>query len=738
MKKNLKYIANIFIIFAFFVCGFFLSSCCSPKPVKVYVNFIGADERLGLQSYSYYVEYNSPTKITFSIPAGYDHNEIVASINGVNKELTFQYDGQVEEGYEYDVGKTLSWYMNHVRSNFTLDINLTQMTKIKHQITLDSELNDFKIVTVSKEKTEGRFSSLKSSDVLETIDFNGKVAYVEYGSYILFIHNTRNSKYDAIYSNLNHYTNIKNQANIGTLNYSVYNLAKKGNTDYYFDNDPYTAIYYFGEIKEDIKLYSQIPDFEEDKGFDIERQPNIFYLFTNLSEYNSDLLTMEAFTLTTSVYDESNDDIDKIDGNVVKKVTPSEVFNDRYDLYKIYLGENLDSETLIDEYEKGDLNTDLYFVVSSTMGIENINFNMLKDAFEKTQYGEGYKLSLSETKTEKNKFYLKLDKDTLFKFSLDRDLIDASNVVHEYKTGSAILYPEVDYSFFNTAKMGNYSRIFQVVQINNNDAGINSEDLHINFYIKDGEEIKYGLTDHEFWISNHEKRDCVYFRTSDLFSEPDETGKRTYKNNLYIEVRGKEYENFKSVLLDTVSFGAQGETLTKVALDVENPKVYNGYKDYFLSKLIYEDLGEYTVTITVNLKGAYKEGVALDFSKLNMSGYSEVYITSNDQFETLSDFSFIHNNNKEDFSGIAFSMYRDLYYFTFSSDPNFDIEIRLDPDDPNTVISSSKNFCDIMGNPLSIEVHSGEFYYLKVIKQDKIFELIHEGKMYVVNKTYGA
>ena len=192
MKKNLKYFAKVFVIFAFFVCGFFLSSCCSPKPVKVYVNFIGADERLGLESYSYYVDYNSPTKITFSIPAGYDHNKIVASVDGNTKELKFQYDGQAEEGYEYDVGKTLSWSINSVRSNFTLDVDLTQMTKIKHKVTLDSQLNDFKIVTVSKEKTEGRFSSLKNTDVLHVLFyFEGSEANMQILNGIHFDYNTQ-------------------------------------------------------------------------------------------------------------------------------------------------------------------------------------------------------------------------------------------------------------------------------------------------------------------------------------------------------------------------------------------------------------------------------------------------------------------------------------------------------------------------------------------------------------------
>lgn len=732
--KKIRYVTNIFIVFAFFVCGFLLSSCCYPKPVKVTVNFIGADERLGLEDYSYTVKYNSPTTISFKVPEGYDHNKLVASIGEKIIDLDCEYDENEDDGFHYAVGKTLSWSLGAVRSKFTLDIDMTEMTMVKHKITLESGLADFKVVVVPQEKTESRFSSLDSSDVLETIDFNGNIAYVEYGSYILLIHNTEKSSYDAIYSNLNHYTDAKNQANIGTLNYSVYNLAKKGNTNYYYNRDPYTAIYYFGQIKEDIKLYPKIPDFEEDRGFDIERQPNVFYLFTNLSEYNSDMLTMEAFSSTDVLYNSTDPNIDRIDGKVIKKVSPYQIYKDKYDVHKIYLGDDLASDILINENDKKKVNTDLYFLVSSSMGIENINFNLLKDAFEKTQYGEGYKLTLSETKTNKGKFCLKLDKKTLVDFILERDLIDENNIVHKYKSGSAILYPEVDYSFFNTQKMGNYTRIFQIITINNNDTGITRDDVHINFYLKDGGGVKYGLSDHEFWISNREKRDCVYFKTSDLFGEQEGTRKKAYKNNLYIEVRGKEYTDFRSVVINSVSFGVYDEVLTKTPLKVENAKEYNGYKDYLLSKLPYEELGEYTITISINLKSAYKEPTTLDFSTLNLANEDGLSITSNEQFESLSDFSYISSINKDNFSSIQFSIYRDLYYFTTSADSNFDIEIRLDPDDPSTIISSSKNFCDIMGNPIAIEVRPGEFYYLKVIKQDTIFELLTNDKMYVVNK----
>ncbi len=62
----------------------------------------------------------------------------------------------------------------------------------------------------------------------------------------------------------------------------------------------------------------------------------------------------------------------------------------------------------------------------------------------------------------------------------------------------------VDYAFFDEAKKVSYSRIFQEINIQNNDANISKQDLFVNLYIKDGEEnsitsdaVKIGLAKRE-------------------------------------------------------------------------------------------------------------------------------------------------------------------------------------------------------------------------------------------------
>ena len=71
----------------FVLMGFFLSSC-SAKQCEVKVTFVGVDEDLELESYSYYVPFNESTTMTVKIPEGYDHTKVVTSINGYEQELS--------------------------------------------------------------------------------------------------------------------------------------------------------------------------------------------------------------------------------------------------------------------------------------------------------------------------------------------------------------------------------------------------------------------------------------------------------------------------------------------------------------------------------------------------------------------------------------------------------------------------------------------------------------------------
>ena len=738
MKKIIRILSVSFVFTVMLFCGILLSSCCSPKPCEVKVTFVGADERLELEDYSYYVDFSETSKVSFTVPKGYDHTKISGSISGVSVPFEVQYkQGEiVEEGYEYTLDKEITFVTNFVKRDFELIIDLTQMLKLKFDITLANGMENFQAFLINKEKTEKFFTSFNESDVISKVNFVNNKASIEYGNYVVLVHNKVVSKinYDSLYSEVNHYTNANNLANVGSINYSYYKRAKKGNADYVFNSNPNTALYYFGEIKESVNLYTKIPNYVEDRGFQIDRKPNTFYLFTNLSEYNSDLLTMQAYTTTNKVYNSTDANMDRINGKVVEKVDPSAIYSDRYDVHKIYLGNNLDEDVLVDNADKSTLNKELFFVVSSSMDLSNINFYLLNDEYERTK--NAYTIAVNESLTDKGNYYISFSSEDLAHFSLDRDYVATNGTIYNYQTGLAILYPEVDYNFFGAHKLTDYMRIFKNINIINTDSEITANDLHLNFYLKDDDgNIKYGLTDSHFWPNDMYKRDCVYFNTTDIFDYNAEDGLNYYKNNLYLEIRGKEYTNFRSVTINYVTIYSDTEALADGQVNVENYKDYNGIKDFKVRRLIYRDLGEYTINIYVSLNGTFKEPTTLDFSFAQMPNiYTQgVYMTDNPLFASLADFSFIGGGNKDTFNSLSFSYVKDLYYFTNTSDSTFDIEIRLDPNDPTTTISTSQNFCDIMGNVITMEIN-GEKFYIKVIKQDTIYELLDSGKMYVVKK----
>ena len=738
MRKLLKSISISFGFFALILCGFLLCSCCSPKPCKATITFEGADARLGLNSYAYDVKFSDNTKVTFDVPKGYDSSVIKGYISGVEIPYEVQYDDKqtLEEGYEYTVDKKITFQIENVKRNFELTIDLTQMQKLQFEVTLNNGMNNFQALIIDKELTENFMTKLDESDVINTVNFvNGK-ASIEYGNYVVFMHNKSVSKvnYNAIYSNVNHYTLDINKANIGSINYSYYNRAKKGNTDYTFNSNPNTALYYFGEIKEDIKLYSQIPNYIEDKGFVINRAPNSFYLFSNIAEYDSDLLTMEMYTSCNLTYNSSNANMDKIDGKTVLKVDKSARYKDRYDIHKIYLGNDLQSGVLLDDESRKGLNKDLYVVLTTTLDIQSFNFYLLNDEFERTF--NSYRVNVQSDLTDKGKYYITFSKEDLDKFSLTRDYVSSNGSIHEFKTGLAILYPEVDYSYFSSVKGKTYLRIYKNIVINSDNLDITTNDIFVNLYLKDGDNIKYGLNDNHFWPNSVTKTDCVYFKLSDIFDWSETEKRYYYKENLYFEIRGEKYKNFKSPTINYFTVHTDDENLTiDSPVRIEDYKTYNGYKDFKISSLIFKNLGEHTLTVRATMREPYKEPVTLDFSQLQLpSIYTQgLFITSNSLFNDRNDFSFINGGLKDNFNGLKFSMTRDLYYFSNCADSDFDIEVRLDPNDSSTCISSSQNFCDIMGRKITMEIN-GEPYAIKVIKQDTIFNLLENGKMWVVKK----
>ena len=732
-KKNLL---SLIFVFALAICsGILFSSCCSPKACKVNVNFIGADPRLNLNSYSYEVDFTDTTTITFKVPKGYDHTKIRAEISGVNIDYDVTIDDVFyENDYLYDCNKTIKLRIENVKRYFTMNIDLSNMPKLTYDINLKDNLSGFKAVVISEEITD-RFIKLDASDIIKEVQFVNQKATIEYGDYVVLVNTNPSDNYSALYSELNHFTSDKNKANIGSLKYSQYDLAKKGNTNYLYAGDIYSSLYYIGEIKEDMNIYSAIPGYIVDKGFDIDRKPNTFYLFTNLSEYNSDILTMEAYTTTDEAYNSSNANLDKIDGKTVKKVDPDSIYNNRYDLHKIYLGSDLKGDTLIDEADKVNLQENLYFIVSSDIGLDKLEFKLLHDAYESAY--NGYPLSLSDTQTERGKSFLRLDLADLIKFSLKRDFVDIRQVVYEYMSGSAILYPAIKEKVYSDDKDNSvyaYSKFYLAKEFKVSNPDIVKNDIFFNLYIKNGDEIKYGFRDYTKDIHQPDPQDLIVFQTKDLFDENDE-----YKGNLYLTIKGPDYKNFKSIQLKSLNFYLGRDLLSRDGFEVDDAKTFNGCEKFLIGDMDKSMLSVYTVKAIMVLKSSYNMPTALDFSQLDTpSDFSEgLYITNNSLFESLSDFSFVNSGNRYDFnknslSPITFSSSNDLYYFIRSTDPNFDIEMRLDANDPNTVISSSKDYCDITNTPLTLEVN-GMPYKIKVIKQDTIYELLDD-KIYVVKK----
>ena len=734
MEKKYRICTFIFMCFLLCFVVLIFESCCSPKEIVINVHFEGADSRLGLKDYKFKNEFGTSAYITFDVPKGYDHTKIKGTAEGYDLEYSVDYEiSNAEETYGmdylYDLNKSVTYRIAMVKRSCNVIIDMTEMTKKTFSLSLDSGMDGFKVLIISKEQTEG-LVKLLSKDVQETIEFTNNVATVEYGKIAILLHNrkTSNQSYSAIYSELGKFTSSGNIKNQGTLRYSEYPVAQKGNTLYNFNYDSTQCLYYLGEIREDISMQSTIPNFEYEKGFSIDRTPNIFYLFTNLSEYNSDILTMNVYSPVGNNY--NGNDLDSIDGISIQKVSPAQIYNDRYDLHKIYLGQDLDSDPVVTD--KQNVNTDLYLEVSSCVGISNINFYLLAYEREDTKYAT--KLELSSKTSTKGRYYIKLSQEILENYCQNRDMI-VGNRVYDYKTGSAILYPEFSYDLFQQDRQNReykYTRIWLTEKIISTQTTATDKDFHFNLYIKNGNEIKYGLIDYHSEARSVKPRDCIYFLTEDLFDGD------TYKNTLYAEIRGSTYQDFRTLMLKNVQFTLGYNTvLNFYPTEIANPQEYNGLKDFSV-KLVKETLSEYILRVDINVIDAYQTLTTLDFSYLefpNNSITNAIYMTSKSEFSDFSDFFSVTPVNKtlyKDNDNLKFSSNQDLYYFVKSDEESFDIEMRLDPNDSTTCISQSKDLYDITGERRKIYVHDVP-YYIRVVKQDTIYSLLSD-YIYVVKQ----
>ncbi len=731
-----KYRICTFIFMCFLLCfvALLFESCCSPKEIVISVHFQNADSRLGLKDYKFKNEFGTAAYITFDVPKGYDHTKIKGTAEGYDLEYSVDYEiPNAEETYGldylYDLNKTVTYKVAMVKRSCRVNIDMTEMTKKTFNISLDTGMSGFKVLIISKDQTEG-LVKLLSKDVKETIEFNNNVATVEYGKIAILLHNRKTSKqsYSAIYSELGRFTAIKNIQNQGTLRYSEYPVAQKGNTLYNFNYDSNQCLYYLGEIRESIDVQPTIPHFQYEKGFSIDRTPNIFYLFTNLTAYNSDILTMNAYSPVGNNY--NGNDLDSIDGVSIQKVSPAQIYNDRYEIHKIYLGHDMNSDPVLTDRE--NVNTDLYLEVSSCLGISNINFYLLAYEREDKQYAT--KLEVSTKTSTKGRYFIKLSSDVLQKYCQDRDQISGDSV-YPYKTGSAILYPNLDDFYSKERDQDKYTliKIWLTKNIIGGTETFKDEDIFYNLYTLDNSNKKhYGLIDYNSEPNSTKPRDFIYLLRDDIFPN----GK--YCKQLYADVRVERYVDFRSVTINSVSLVLGKGDLLVNETTVKDCKICNGIDNLSIDFLPKDMLWQYEITANVKLKLKYSQLTTLDFSYLEFPSNeigSSVYMTSKSEFSDFNDFFSVTPANKtlyKDNGNLKFSSAQDLYYFVKCDEEDFDIEMRLDPNDPSTCISKSKELKDITGERRKIYVHDVP-YYIRVVKQDTIYSLLTD-YIYVVKK----
>lgn len=715
LKKTFGLIIMIVLMMA---SGFFITGCsCGDNGYVVKVTFVNGDKELGLSSYQFKKSFNEPADISFDVLEGFDHSGIKGTINNRTVDYSVEFSNpEIEEAYEYSVKKTITYTIDKVSRAFELVIDLANVKKKTFEISLSNNLTGFSAVTVSEEQTKN-LTVLNENNILTTRTFEDNKIAVNYGEYVILVYKKTNDvrEIETLYSKKNRFS--ANVANIGKVQYSYYNVARRGNSNYSYNSDYFSRVYYLGKIQEDLVLQDTIPNYEEEKGFVFDKTPNTFYLMTNMADYSSGLLNVSTYSTTSKGYNSTNTNLDRVDGKVIEKNSADFNLNKRYDVHKFYIGADLDSDILLTTNEKNNLHKDLYVRIESELDIENINLYLL--LYEKD------KLTSSSTKSipldiisDKGFVYAKLTKDLVSSFCVSRSYVDNNGIVYDYKIGNAILYVNIDYDYVQAernAKTFEYTIINLPLSIDSN-IDFNKIDYHIVPYILNEDGSKdYGFVDYHY-MSSH---DIVYFRTDKLYNGDN------YKNTLYLDVFGPDYVNYKNTTISNLNLYNSGNILNKLPLYVENKQEYNGVKDTLIALGDRHALNEYSISAKINLVDNVKMPMNIDFSNLELpNNLAEgIYITNKSNFSSLSDFQMINIETKDKITNIQLGSNQDIYYLVAcNSIDDFEFDVYLNPVDKWTKVTITKDLYDIAGNPIVLEIN-GINYQIKVKYQEVIFEL---------------
>ncbi len=723
----MKKIFSLMMIFGFvLLSSFALTSCCSPRGFVAAINFLNADSRLGLESYSYSVDFNTNTVVTFTIPEGYDHTGLEGRLGTkILKYSTIYSDLGVEEGYEYTTDKIITFTISKISRDFELNIDLTKVQFKTFDLKLSSALSNFKCVIVDEKSVENLTEVHKDKNVLEELYFVGNKLTIEYGKYAILVYNKLSNMSDisALYSSVNKFS--VNVATISGIPYVYYNCATRGNSIYYYSGNASSRMFYLGKMQSSIEFFDSIPNYQKEAGIEFDKRPNTFYLLSNKAEYNSDMLDIEIFRDSKKLYVSGDENIDKVGDVVIEKCTSDMTLLNKYDTHRLYLGEGLSGDRLLNSDEKEGMANDLYIRVGSSTGlVDQMGLYLLQDEKEPIiDIGSNATPAITQfvSNIDSSVTYAKLTKDILTKFCVNRTFVgDDENI--NYQIGNAILFVKQK----SLLMQPQYSTINVFYNFNNQKVD-NYKDYRVVPYILNDDGTKdFGFVDYHSIYDNSDygyNRAIVKFVTTKLF---DITDDGNYSNDierktLYFDVIGPDYIDHRTNTISKVNFKYNGVLQYANGLSVENASVLNGVLGSGVSVKTRTFSDGYLIETVIYLNSQNSASHSVDFGALDLPEdlSTRIFVTNKASFASISDFTEINAWTKERTISLGYSV--NIYYFIVSPrGVDFDFDVYLDLSDDNTKLTSSKSLFDIAGNKITLSVN-GIAYQIMVKSQISIF-----------------
>lgn len=721
-----------------FLTSSLLGACCGMN-VKATVNFIGVDSELGFESYTEVLDIGEGLDITLNIPEGFEHDGLTVTLDG-EKNVAYEViydDPTIEEQYRYSTAKTIKFSISKATTDFTLDIDMTKVTRKAFSLNFSSSLindagtyndnnkYDSNIYAVSVDPSGlDRLTRLDTTNVLATRRVENNKVTVYYDEYVIlcYVKTAQNRNFTTFYSDTNHFTNADDILSLGTINYCRYDVAMSGNNYYHIYgcgiSESNSRLFYIGRIQEGFNVYEKIPTYVEPQGFVLGDEENKFSLLTNCSKYNSDLLTVKVFApiSNTEVDDFSTTDtLDKMNGQMARQLEAVGVEHNRYDRYDMYIGEDIYNDSYIEAGEKNTLPSKLYLVVESDIGetIDDIGnrlyFCLLH--YEKMSSAVPHIVFSEFLESDKGKLYFEIDRETIASY-IDNKIDIADGTL--YKTGNGIVYITINDEWRSACNKTNsfpYAAINYRLYYDGVFRGLN-DDYTFSLYILNEDGTRdYGLLDMQNYYD-----ETVYFRIDKLFRVEEVNGqdKEVFNKNLYFDLKGKDYDSvyeevIQSITADTNQF--TGSPIEQGIIKITDPKILNGINNI---KVIFPSrwhLDQYTLNIRLNVSDKNVSSSEIKFSRdIFASGESEessgtILMTNNLEFEDSSDFVKMMAYNAERTDDISFGNGNEIYFFVTDSGLDFDLYLG----DDSRKVSSTKELKDILGNNIYITYNNRNY-----------------------------